>query len=243
MNEDFEKSGIYQIVNSLNEKRYIGSAKCFRVRWNQHRMRLRRGNHHARHLQYAWNKYGEDAFQFRIMEFCDVAQLLIKEQSALDALMPEYNTCRTAGNSTGVVMSDETKGKIRQRAIGRKMPERSAEYREKLSKISLGKPKPPHVLAALQAGRARQVFTEDRRKKVSEALVKAYETGERKREKTEVHKNRIGKFFAKLTDDQIREIRRLRASGALVREVAAAFKMPGSTVSQIVKGKRYRWVA
>ncbi len=30
---DLESSGIYQIRNLVNGKRYIGSAKCFRVRW------------------------------------------------------------------------------------------------------------------------------------------------------------------------------------------------------------------
>ena len=66
-----ERSGIYAIVNTVNGKRYVGSAKRFRTRWNAHRAALNKGLHHSRHLQSAWNKYGAEAFVFTIIEFCE----------------------------------------------------------------------------------------------------------------------------------------------------------------------------
>jgi hypothetical protein len=41
-------------------------------RWRLHRIRLRQGKHHNRHLQNAWNAYGPDAFEFRklVPGFC-----------------------------------------------------------------------------------------------------------------------------------------------------------------------------
>lgn len=73
-------SGIYTITNIVNGKRYIGSSKDMTYRWSQnHRPQLRAGNHHNRHLQAAWNKYGEDAFKFQKVEECKESLLLERE--------------------------------------------------------------------------------------------------------------------------------------------------------------------
>lgn len=49
-------SGIYEIVNTINGKRYVGSAVSLKRRWVDHRRDLRAGKHHSRHLQNAWAK-------------------------------------------------------------------------------------------------------------------------------------------------------------------------------------------
>jgi group I intron endonuclease len=73
-------SGIYVIINKLNGKRYIGSSKSIHYRWNQsHRPQLRDGNHCNRHLQSAWNKYGENQFEFQVLEECSKDFLLERE--------------------------------------------------------------------------------------------------------------------------------------------------------------------
>jgi predicted GIY-YIG superfamily endonuclease len=38
-------SGVYAIVNTLNGKKYVGSTKCFKERFAEHRSQLRKGNH------------------------------------------------------------------------------------------------------------------------------------------------------------------------------------------------------
>lgn len=95
-------SGIYEIVNTVNGKRYVGSTVGFKRRWQDHRSYLKRGRHHCHALQRAWLKYGEAAFNFRIIEHCDPGELLTREQALLDNLEPEYNVCRLAGSSLGV---------------------------------------------------------------------------------------------------------------------------------------------
>lgn len=239
---DVEASGIYQIRNTKNGKRYIGSAKCFRVRWNAHRALLVKGEHHSPHLQSSWNKHGEDSFAFEVLEVCDVRRLISREQWWLDCKLPEFNVCRHAGSTLGRRHGPKTIEKIRRRAIGRKVPPRSEAYRRKLSLIHSGKPKPEHVMDALQEGRRRRVYTEEQRRQVSESLKRAYSTGLRSRTKSESHKRKIGKHFAKLTDDQVREIRRLRAAGKTCKELALEFDSTPGTVSEICTGKRYRWV-
>lgn len=66
--EHSNKSGIYQIVNESNNRFYIGSAKLFKTRFNQHLNSLRKGKHHNKFLQADFNKCGEDAFVFEVLE-------------------------------------------------------------------------------------------------------------------------------------------------------------------------------
>lgn len=73
-------SGIYAIVNKTNNKRYIGSSKSVRHRWNQsHRPLLRNNSHPNNHLQNSWNKYGEYNFVFEIIEECEESILADRE--------------------------------------------------------------------------------------------------------------------------------------------------------------------
>ena len=79
--------GIYKILNKLNNKSYIGStSESFRKRWNLHKHHLVNGKHKNSHLQYAWNKYGSDNFEFIILEECnDKNKVLEREQYWIDS--------------------------------------------------------------------------------------------------------------------------------------------------------------
>ena len=59
---------IYKIVNLVNDKFYVGSTIHKKVRFRQHRKLLRGNRHHCKHLQAAWNKYGETKFDFVVVE-------------------------------------------------------------------------------------------------------------------------------------------------------------------------------
>ena len=60
-------SGIYKIANLVNGKRYIGGSVNLKHRLVCHKSGLRRGRHKNPHLQNAWNKYGEENFEFKII--------------------------------------------------------------------------------------------------------------------------------------------------------------------------------
>lgn len=124
---DPANTGIYEIVNLVNGKRYVGSAVRFDRRWYEHQKFLRSGGHHSRHLQNAWRKYGADAFAFRALLVCEPSMLLFYEQRAFDALVPEYNVSPTAGSSLGVKFTEQTKAKIAAKALGRKRTRESIE--------------------------------------------------------------------------------------------------------------------
>ena len=73
--------GIYEIRNTSNNKIYVGSAVNLRSRFYQHSKELSSGSHHNRFLQNAFNKYGESAFVFSVLEFVkDKTKLVEREQ-------------------------------------------------------------------------------------------------------------------------------------------------------------------
>lgn len=91
--------GIYAILNTITQERYIGSSYDMSSRFAQHKALLRRGQRHAHRLQDAWNTYGEDAFVFIVLETLpDTAQLAAVEQAYLDTEQPAYNGATSAQN-------------------------------------------------------------------------------------------------------------------------------------------------
>ena len=69
------------IRNKVNNKVYIGSSVNIERRWYSHRYDLRCNKHNNKHLQNAWNKYGEDNFEFIVLEEVkDKSALRIREQ-------------------------------------------------------------------------------------------------------------------------------------------------------------------
>lgn len=164
-----KKSGIYEILNTVNGKRYIGSAKCFNTRWRRHRWELTKQRHNNRKLQRAWNKYGEASFKFLPILTCVATKemLLFYEQQLLNKLKPEYNIAVRADSPTagrklsaahkskigaaheGKIVSLETRAKQSKAGRGRTL---SDEQRIEISKFQKGRVHSPEHLANQHAG-------------------------------------------------------------------------------------------
>lgn len=129
-------SGIYEILNTVTDKRYIGSAQNFLKRWRIHIRLLRRGEHHSRHLQSAWAKHGAEAFVFQPVLYCEPEELIEYEQLCIDEMNSAYNICRVAGSTRGAVKSIECRQKISEKAKGR---EWTAEAKAKVSATLTGR--------------------------------------------------------------------------------------------------------
>ena len=71
--------GIYKIENKVNGKIYVGQSIDINARWKNHITLLNKGNHHNDYLQKSWNKYGENNFEFSIIEECDLSDLNCRE--------------------------------------------------------------------------------------------------------------------------------------------------------------------
>ena len=105
----YKKSGIYCIINLKNQKRYVGSSKNIYQRLQKHRAYLRKNMHENQKLQNSWNKYGEDVFQYYVLEFCSEEDLTKREQFYIDTLKPEYNLIREV---IRIKMSEESRQKM-----------------------------------------------------------------------------------------------------------------------------------
>lgn len=163
------KSGIYQILNKINGKKYIGSTSNVRHRKNDHFNKLRKNKHHSPKLQAAWNKYGEDNFEFKVLARCPKEYLPKLEQWFIDECKPEYNcalfvgglfmlgrklSVETIQKRHGRKLSEERLFKLRTNMLGKhhteetkkKMSDRqkgkkySAERCRQMSEIMKGKP-------------------------------------------------------------------------------------------------------
>jgi group I intron endonuclease len=127
-------SGIYCILNLANGKHYIGSSQNIARRRSKHFLMLARGEHHSIILQRAWNKYGEGNFRVDILEYCEVDELLTREQFYINETRPFYNIYRVAGSPRGHVHSEETRAKFREAQA-----RRSSDIHKKISAGNIGK--------------------------------------------------------------------------------------------------------
>jgi hypothetical protein len=100
--------GIYAIKNKITNKQYIGSTISFKTRWSGHIKMLKKGNHHSNHLKHSWEKYGENAFEFLILEKVKKQKDLIKrEQWWIDNSDSTYNMTKIAGSTRGIKKSQK----------------------------------------------------------------------------------------------------------------------------------------
>ncbi|OKP98137.1 GIY-YIG nuclease family protein [Paenibacillus sp. P46E] len=60
--------GVYRIVNTLNDKAFVGSSINLDGVWNKHKFMLDIGKHDNKELQADWKELGEKAFVFEILE-------------------------------------------------------------------------------------------------------------------------------------------------------------------------------
>lgn len=103
------KSGIYIIINRINNKKYIGSATKNNLynRLTRHLLNFY-GN---KLLKKAVLKYGLNNFIFGIIEYTEYNKqldLFNLETMYISLLLPEYNILKEAGTSIGYKHTDET---------------------------------------------------------------------------------------------------------------------------------------
>lgn len=133
---------VYFIRNKLNGHIYVGQTiREPKHRWLCHQYDLKRNDHCNTHLQSAWNKYGEDSFEFLVQEFAI-------DQSHLNSLEKIYVTWdgyynKVEGGSTSSELSEESRNKIREKQMGEKNSmfgrKHSDESKQKISASMKGK--------------------------------------------------------------------------------------------------------
>jgi group I intron endonuclease len=131
--------GIYIITNLINDKVYVGSTinkYGIYKRMYEHLYNLRKGKHINEHLQSAWNLYGEENFNFEILEIVDTLEMVNKREEYFIEYYKSYNReygyniCRYSNTVSGYTHTLNTLIKL----SGRKNNEESKK-RQSIAQI------------------------------------------------------------------------------------------------------------
>ena len=119
---------VYEIVNLKNNKRYIGITNNVKRRFSSHLSALRYNKHVNAKLQRAFNKYGELAFEFNIIEktLCSSEELANKETYYIkyfDSFNNGYNLSYGGEGYGKCVCSEKVKSMLRTLKCGYKESE------------------------------------------------------------------------------------------------------------------------
>jgi len=240
---NLDATGIYCITNIADGKNttYIGSTlQSFKHRWATHKARLRGGRHCNCHLQRAWNKYGEGAFVFAVVEQLDTADSVERQECAwLDfyrLYVPIYNLSTQTGRNgrLGHPMSEEARAKIREATsgknhymYGRTLP---AETKERIRRSTSGERNP---------------FYGRRHSDETVARMRAIKRGDRNpfygRKHTTTTKEKIRKAKTKpYPAFQHRDTREVIPAGMGITALCQERGLSQSAMSLVVSGKRPR---
>ena len=239
-------SGLYYIENKVNGKRYVGQSINVRRRLLRHKCDLRGNKHINKHLQNAWNKYGEDNFKFQVIKKCDSEALLEEEMKYIKkygTFGGGYNL--TPGGESGSVSflgkkhTLESREKMRIAKIGKKLPKttikamkesakgfdgpHTEESKRKMSLVKKDRRLKPETIEKIARARKGTVHTEETKKKISEAH-KGKEMGEET--KTRISQSKRMKF----TEEQEKEIKQRINKGESYRSIAKDFDCSHVTI-------------
>lgn len=136
--EDLNKCGIYCIRNLVNNKVYIGKSKNIYNRIAAHINELRRkSKNENRHLINAWFKYGEDNFDYYVLEYLNLDEDLLRDRELY--WIQKYNsTERKYGynlrmdSSTKMIVHQETKDKLSKTISGENNPNYNHKWSEEM---------------------------------------------------------------------------------------------------------------
>lgn len=161
-----ERSGIYQILNRITQKRYIGYASNIRARLKGHGSDLNKKQHPNSYLQKAWLKYGESNFIFSVIEECPKDVLCLMEDYWVKILKTTdeyfgYNIKQTDPNGKAG-QAESTKEKLRLINKGKKPSDLCIARRKKIQMSKEGRERQIESLKKVDWFKLR----ENKRKKV-----------------------------------------------------------------------------
>lgn len=174
--------GIYEIVNIINDKRYIGQSININARFRSHKNKLRNNQHRNPYLQNAWNKYGENNFVFNIVKICDDIELDVFEKQYIEL----YNTCNREfgynidnGGNSNKHLSTETREKRSKAHQKENLSEETLKKMSEAAKKRCATPEWKQYYCSVLSGRS---LSEETRLKMSEShLYKSHSEETRKK--------------------------------------------------------------
>lgn len=240
--------GVYRILNIVDGKIYVGSSVDIQRRIKSHTHELRKGTHNNKYLQRAWNKYGENSFEFSVIEeVSDKSILRDREQYYIQLTNCSnhfigYNLLNNTNIGLGVSASDEIKAKISEACSGEKNGNYGREHTEeelkrmyanrwgenyvKKSRVYKHKSDEEKQLSRKRMSEKmkHQIVSEETRRKLSEYRKGKHHSAETK---ARFSRQRQGKLNAnsKLSKEQVFEIYEKMNSGVNYKDVCKEYNI------------------
>ena len=131
-------SGVYRILNTKNDRYYIGGSETLEKRFKEHTHYLKKEKHYSKIMGKDYKKQKGKGFKFEVLLYCSNKDTKFYEQRFLDYHFKNnsnllYNKNRSAYNNMGTRHSEETKRKISISKKGIKGRKHSKESKRKMS--------------------------------------------------------------------------------------------------------------
>lgn len=230
---------IYKIINTINQKVYIGQTNNPSLRWSQHKSNAKydRGN---QVITRALTKYGSNVFTFEVIAMCltqldtdTVEEQLIQQYDSRNA-NKGYNIS-AGGNTTPrtpemlAKLSDSLRKYYKTHDGWLKGGKLSKEWKENISKASIGKP-------GTNNGKK---IPKEWKEKISNSLTGKLLSNEHKKKLSKSHSGNIA-MNRKLTIEIAEQIRMEYNTGLITqKQLGIKYGLAQSTIFNIIKNVTY----
>lgn len=235
---------VYKITNLTDGSSYIGkTVKSLAARWSNHLSDASAGAPY--YLHRAIRKYGKDCFSCEVICECATEEELnFWEKFCIDVFKTKspygYNMTDGGDGQSGRKLSAESRAKISSAQLGRYIPER---HREIVRRALTGLKRSPDFCKAIGDRFRGKPKTQDQKNKLS-VSVKALWSDPAYRERIcSKLRGRLQLHLAKLTTQQVSEIKKLLAQGGVSQAaISRQFGVSRTTIANIVSGKTWAGV-
>ena len=148
-----DKSGIYVIKNSRDNRVYVGSTVNFFSRFKSHRSKLLSKKHHCTHLQLFFNKYEDVVFTFYVVKRIEspTKQSIEKAENKVMADYDnKFNTNPSAYSMLGFYKDRVLKSK--------RKASQSESYKDKVRLNTLGDKNPNSILNSVKVKKIKKLI-------------------------------------------------------------------------------------
>jgi group I intron endonuclease len=237
--------GIYGIYNTVSDKWYVGQASDINQRWAKHKSSLSLGKHDNTHIQFSYNKYGANVFEFVVLEeVAEFSSLTEREefyvQHKRNTSKGVYNQRIVAGSNFGIKFSPESCLKLSLTHKGKTL---SPEHRAKIGAAGRGRKHSPESCEKISAAHKGKKFSPETRAKMSAAQLGKVMSSETRAKIGATSKGRKPSLetLARLSaarrafsSEQVAEILKLRAEGCSGPKLAVFFNVSNHTIYRVL---------
>jgi len=215
---------VYLIKNKLNNKIYVGSTKKFKIRIIQHKSDLKLNRHNNSRLQYDWNLYGLDSFDFiSVEENIKPEQRYEREQYYID-----YYDLNNPSKGYNIAVNAEKSMKNRKHS------------KESLELMSVGHKNISNEtrlkMSRSQKGKKRAAESIEK----SASKLRGIPKSEEAKRKSSMTQSGSKSIHSKLSHEDVLDIKERLSRKEKQKDIAEAYGVHDSVISKISNNKAYK---